>query len=482
MEMAPNYEGKIAEIASVFTDMSDFSIRELAYPAGRISIVYFSNFSSKKMINRYIIEPISNAFASGNTDCALESIITNAKVERRTELSAVTEAILSGNAVVLRDGDSDYGLAVFTKNEEGRSFEEPETENVIRGPHEGFSENGESSAMLLRRRLHTTKLKKRTFTVGGVTGTDVSVMYLEGIAMEKTVSEVCRRIEAIETDAILDSGHVEMFIQDGKYALYPTVGNSERPDKVAAKLLEGRVAVIVDGSPVVLTAPYLFCEALQVTEDYAKSPYYASFIRILRFVSLMIALYLPPLFTALFVRHRDLVAGHFLTLVEGARSTLPFSLLFEVIVVFLIFEIVREVGLRMPKAVGSAVGIVASLILGDSAIEAGIASAPVLIVVAFAAVCNFTQPPYMNPNALYRFLLIVVSGIFGLFGFFAAILISLTHMCMKTSFGVPYFSPFAPIDLAGEKDFLIMTPPPSRHRVPVSLVGKEIIRTKGEKR
>lgn len=471
------------ELSGVFFDVSDFSIRELTFGEHRIMVAYISGYSSKVFINKYIIEPITYAYENGTAKFPLESIITNVKVEKPADLSAAEKAILAGDAIVFYDGEeSGYGIAVATKNEEGRSSSEPETENVIRGPHEGFTESAENNVMLLRRRLRTSRLKKRSMTVGEVSGTDIAVLYIDGIADMNTVDEVCRRISSIQTDAILDSGYVEIYIQDGKTPLYPTVGNSERPDKVAAKLLEGRIAIVVDGSPVVLTVPYLFCEAFQVAEDYSKSPWYATFIRVMRFLSFLIALYLPALFVALFVRHRALLPGYMISLVEDARNSLPFPLFWEVIIIFLLFEIVREVGLRMPKAVGSAVGLVGSLILGDSAIEAGITSAPVLIVVALAAVCNFIVPPYMNSNILYRFFMIVVSGIFGLLGFFAAIAVSLVHMSMKSSVGVPYFSPFAPLDFAGLKDFLFMAPLWSMKRVPVSIARKTVIRAQGEKK
>ena len=480
--MQNRYETLKRELSDVFSDMSDFSFRELTFGEHRIFIAYISNFSAKVYINKYVIEPIAYAYENGTAKFPLETIITNVKVENLSDLSGAENAILAGNAVVFYDGyETGYGISVFTKNDEGRSASEPETENVIRGPHEGFTESGENNAMLLRRKLHTSRLKRRDMNVGSVSKTSITVMYLEGIADSDTVEEICRRISGIETDAVLDSGYIEIFIQDGKTPLYPTVGNSERPDKVAAKLLEGRIAIIVDGSPVVLTVPYLFCEAFQVTEDYSKSPWYATFIRIIRFAAFLTALYLPALFVALFVRHRELMPEYMISLIEEARHSLPFSLFWEVIIIFLLFEVVREVGLRMPKAVGSAVGLVGSLILGDSAIEAGIASAPVLIVVALAAVCNFIVPPYMNSNILYRFLMIVVSGIFGLYGFFTAITVSLLHMCMKTSAGVPYFSPFAPMDIAGLKDFLFMAPLWAMRRVPISIAHKTVIRRKGEK-
>jgi spore germination protein KA len=305
---------------------------------------------------------------------------------------------------------------------------------------------------------------------------------MEGIATESLVAEVSQRISSIATDAVLDSGYIEMFIQDGYLPFYPTVGNSERPDKVAAKLLEGRVAIIADGSPVVLTVPYLFCEALQVSEDYTKSPWYATFIRLLRFFAYLTALYLPALFVALFVRHENVIPDYLLSSVRQARENMSFSLFWEVLVIFLIFEAVREVGLRMPKAIGSAIGLVGPLLLGDSAIKAGITSAPILIVVALAAVCNFMIPPYMNTNVLYRFLMIVVSGALGFFGFFAAIAASLVMLCAKTSFGTPYLSPFAPLDIQGLSDFILTFPIWAMKRAPIAITRKMIERTKGKRK
>ena len=470
-----------AELFSVFSDASDFAVRELDFGETKLYIAYFVGFSSREYMNKYMIEPISRAYAAREADVPLSALITNIKIEKLSDFPSAVDAVLAGNAVLFGDlGEDTLGISVFTKNDTGRSTEEPDTENVIRGPHEGFTESGENNVVLVRRRLHSARLKRLSFTVGTVSKTDVSVLYMEGIAKKELVSLVCKRISEIRTDAILDSGYVEICIQDGKAPFYPTVGNSERPDKVAAKLMEGRVAIVVDGSPVVLTAPYLFCEAFQVTEDYTKSPWYATFIRLLRFVSYAVALYLPALFVALFVRHKDVLPEYLISSVSEAREDLPFSLFWEVLVIFLIFEAVREVGLRMPKAVGSAVGLVGSLILGDSAIKAGITSAPVLIVVALAAVCNFMIPPYMNANILYRFFMIVISGALGLFGFFAAVTLAAVMLCAKSSFGVPYLSPFAPIDPWGLRDFIYMAPLWAMKRAPISITGKEIRRADGK--
>ena len=470
------------KFTSFFSDMADFGIREFRFGKTKLYIAYFVGFCSRDYVNRYVIEPISAVYAAGETGIALSSLITNIKIEKLKDFSEATAAVLAGNAVLFGDiGESALGISVFTKNDTGRSMSEPDTENVIRGPHEGFTESAENNVVLLRRRLHSEKLKRKNFSVGNISKTDISVLYMEGIAKESLIFDVCQRLKRIQTDAILDSGTVEIFIQDGEMPFYPTLGNSERPDKVAAKLMEGRVAILVDGSPVVLTAPYLFCEAFQVTEDYAKSSFYASFIRLLRMVSYLVALYLPALFVALFVRHKGILPDVLLKSVEEAREKLSFSLFWEVLVVFLIFEAVREVGLRMPKAIGSAIGLVGPLLLGDSAIKAGITSAPVLIVVALAAVCNFIVPPYMNTNMLYRFFMIVISGALGFFGLFVAVMGSVVMLCAKSSFGVPYLSPFAPIDPFGLLDFIYMAPIFKMTRVPISIAGKVIRRNNGKK-
>ena len=472
-----------AKFFSVFSDCSDFAVRELRFGKTEIYIAYFVGFSSRDYINEYVIEPISRAWATREPGMTISSLITNVKIQKLIDFSSAKEAVLAGNAVVFGDIREDaLGIEVFTKNDTGRSINEPDTENVIRGPHEGFTESGENNAVLLRRRIHSERLKRKSVSVGELTKTDVSILYMEGIATESLVAEVSQRISSIATDAVLDSGYIEMFIQDGYLPFYPTVGNSERPDKVAAKLLEGRVAIIADGSPVVLTVPYLFCEALQVSEDYTKSPWYATFIRLLRFFAYLTALYLPALFVALFVRHENVIPDYLLSSVRQARENMSFSLFWEVLVIFLIFEAVREVGLRMPKAIGSAIGLVGPLLLGDSAIKAGITSAPILIVVALAAVCNFMIPPYMNTNVLYRFLMIVVSGALGFFGFFAAIAASLVMLCAKTSFGTPYLSPFAPLDIQGLSDFILTFPIWAMKRAPIAITRKMIERTKGKRK
>lgn len=464
-----------------FAGMSDFVVRELNFGKDRFYILYMMGHASKELINRFIIEPLSTAYLRGGSENPVDVIVTGGGFYKAICYEEAKDSVLEGNALILFPSmPSDaYGYVCAVKNDEGRSVSEPETENVVRGPHDGFTESAQNNVMLLRRRIKTERLKSEKLVLGNLTKTDVWVMYLSNIVNANALSILKQRLADIRADAIMDSGSVEMYICDGKHALYPTVGNSERPDKVAAKLLEGRIAVIVDGSPVVLTVPYLFCEGFQVSEDYAKSSVFATFVRSLRFVSLLLGVFLPGLFLALATHHMDFLPGEMVEFMAKTREGMTVSLTWEIITAFLIFEILREVGLRMPKAVGSAVGVVGSLILGESAVSAGIISSFVLIIVAFSAVCNFICAPYMNPNSVFRFALIVSGGAFGIFGVFTLSAWAMISSSAKTSFGVPYFSPLAPVSAEGLGDFLYMTPIWNMRKVPPSVSGRNITRTQG---
>ena len=400
-------------ICGEFAGMSDFLCRELDFGNEKIYILHIIGHASKDLINKFIIEPISVSHLRGGSENPISGVITGGGFRRAVSFADAVSSVLEGNAVILFCGmpEDIFGYVCAVKNDEGRAGTEPETENVIRGPHDGFNESAQHAAMLLRRRIKSTRLKSEKLTVGSLTKTDVIIMYISDLVNREALDMLKHRLADIRADAAIDSGSVETYIQDGKYPLYPTVGNSERPDKVAAKLLEGRIAVIVDGSPVVLTVPYLFCEGFQVSEDYSKSTFFATFVRTLRFAAVLLGVFLPGLFLALTTHHTAYLPSEMAEFMAKTREDMTVSLTWEIISAFIIFEVLREVGLRMPKAVGSAVGVVGSLILGESAVSAGIISPFVLIIVAFSAVCNFICAPYMSPIPARRVLPHMISPI-----------------------------------------------------------------------
>lgn len=468
-------------ILADFARMSDLCERHLSFGGRDFFIYYIIGLCSKELLNSFLLEPLSSAFLRGGAQFPLGDIVTGGGFSSAPDYASAKSAVLAGNAlIVFPDMPPDiFGYICAVKNDEGRASTEPETENVVRGPHDGFTESAQGNAALLRRRIKSEKLKSEKLTIGSLSGTEVIIMYVSDLVNLEALALLKRRLGSVKTDVLIDSGSLEMYVQDGKYALYPTVGNSERPDKVAAKIAEGRIAVIVDGSPVVLTVPYLFCEGLQVSEDYSKSTFFATFVRSLRFLALALGIFLPGLFLALAQNHASFLPQEMVDFMAETRKDMTVSLTWEIISAFLIFEILREVGLRMPKAVGSAVGVVGSLILGESAVSAGIISPFVLIIVAFSAVCNFICAPYMNPNAIFRFALIIAGGAFGVFGFFALCAAALLLGAGKSSFGVPYFSPFAPLSAEGMRDFLYMSPIWKMKKVPPAVSGRNAWRTEG---
>jgi spore germination protein KA len=392
-------------------------------------------------------------------DESMLGIITTSEVKTVDSTEKASEFLLGGFAVVFTDiseGVSAY--ACMARNDPGRSVSEPESETVVRGPREGFTEKAEDNTALIRKRLRTPALKIINLTVGSYSETNVRVLYLEGVADGRLVEDIISRIENMKLPTVMDSGYIEQLLTGGRNSLFTEVGNSEKPDKVAAKISSGRVAIICDGSPVVLTVPYLFVEGLQSAEDYLKTPYYASFIRIIRFFSMLVSLYLPSFYIAVMEHHKNAVPYKLYLAISDKRSDIPFSLFGELIVILVIFEFIREVGIRMPGPVGSAVSIVGGLILGDAAISAGISSAPVIMVASLTAICTFIVPPFMNSTVLVRLVNILLARFFGIVGIAASAVILAARLASKDSFGVPYMMPFSVPSAAGSFDGLLMNP------------------------
>lgn len=469
-------EKKISELKRIFGKCDDLQIRRFTVSEVDFAIIYLDNLSDRELLSSAVIEPIIRNFNTADsfpTDC-----ISAAALSEACDEAEIIDKLLNGAALLLFSSDDmqSHGYIAAVRDESGRSISEPETENVVRGPHEGFVESAPANAALLRRRIKTPALKYESFVIGSLSKSKIIVMYIDGTANAESLEILRARLQQIKTDSVLDSGYIESFITGKKAPFLPTVGNSERPDRVAAKLLEGRIAVICDGSPVVLTVPYMFCEALQSTEDYSKSTYYATFVRLIRFISLLLAVYTPAVFCALMYFHQPVFPLSLLLKIQSARKDLPFSLFIELTVILIAFEIIREVGIRMPRTVGDAVSIVASLILSDSAIEAGIASAPVIIIVAITAICNFCIPPYMNQTVLIRFTALIAARLFGFFGIAVFTAVLLAALCGIDSFGIPYMTPFAPVSATGLLDSLFMTPLKYMKKTPPSITGKNLDR------
>lgn len=391
-----------------------------------------------------------------NIDVIKNRIISAAEIKKTHSINEIIDSCLCGNTVLIIDGFNE-GLIIDSKDYKGRKVEEAKTEATVRGPRDGFSESISINISLLRSRIRNPNLIFKTINIGKQTRTSICIVYLKNIANPKLVEEVCKRLKRINTDAILESGYIEQFIEDAPYSVFPTVGNSEKPDTAAAKILEGRVGILVNGTPFILTVPMLFIEGFQSAEDYYSRPYYSNVIRTLRFICFMITILLPAVYVMLSTFHQELIPTTLLFTIASGREGVPFPAILEVGLMLITFEILREAGVRLPRPVGQAVSIVGALVIGQSAVSAGLVGGILVIIVALTGVSSFAVPVFTDAESILRILLLILAGTLGVFGVGIGLLVTLIHIVSLRSFGTPYFSPFAPIEKDDIKDSFVRT-------------------------
>ncbi|WP_342774557.1 spore germination protein [Paenibacillus piri] len=448
-----------------FQYCDDIVFQPLNRGYGKGTLVFLKEIASNEALSEVqgvLFELLSESAAKPDPTHLLNVLSTRfllGKVADVKDARTVISGILSGCAILLLE--ECHSVFMFpTANSNGRSIAEPNTDQVVRGPREGFVERIDTNILLLRRRIQSSSLKVQYLTVGKQSHTRLAIVYVEDIAEESIVEEVRRRLTDINIDAILESNYIEELIADGPYSPFPTIYNSERPDRVCGDLLEGKVAIVTDGTPFVLTVPALFVEFFQSNEDYYDSFYTASIIRLIRVFGAIIAMLLPAFYVAVTTIHQDVMQTPLLIRVAGSREDLPFPVMIEALFMQLTFEVVREAGLRMPKAVGNAVTIVGTLVIGQAAVQAGLVGALMVIVVALTALTTFILPNYsfMQVFRYGNFPMLILAGLFGLMGILVGLMLLLAHLCSLRSFGVPYLSPVTPSAKEGWKDVLIRAP------------------------
>jgi hypothetical protein len=381
-------------------------------------------------------------------------------INELNDLDSIVRKVLSGHTILLVD-EIDHVFLFGSTDSTGREVTEPDTERTVRGPKEGFVEDIQTNLRLIRKKLRTPSLKVEHLTLGKQTNTQISIVYIKGIADEEIVQEVHRRLSRIDIDGVLDSHYLESMIKDSPRSPFPTVFNTERPDRVCGGLLDGKVAILTDGTPSALTAPAMFVEFLHSSEDYYDGSLFATIIRWTRFLGLFVALILPAFYIGLTMFHQDLLQTPFLLRIAANREVLPYPVLVEGIFMLLTYEMIREAGLRMPKIFGGAVVTILGLVLiGQIAIQAGLIGPVMMIVVAVSALISFSLPNY-EFHQVIRFCgipLLLLAGFFGFMGIIVGLMFGLTHLVSIRSFGVPYFSPVSPARKEGWKDVFIRAP------------------------
>ncbi|QKS45623.1 spore germination protein [Paenibacillus cellulosilyticus] len=388
-----------------------------------------------------------------------QSILKAGSVEEHSRLDQTLDALISGLAILFVDG-FDRAFAIDVKHYPDRSITPSEAETVVRGPRDSFTENIRTNTALVRRRIKHPDLRIEGHRAGRVTMTNLSILYIKGIARHSIVDEVRSRLRRIDIDAVLESGYIEAMIQDNARSTFPTVYHTERPDVIAAELLEGKIAIMVDGTPIVLVVPALFVSFFHSPEDYYQRADVASFIRLLRSIGVFFTLLGPSFYIALTTFHQEMLPTQLIVRLISQREGIPFPAFIEAMLMEITFDILREAGVRMPKMFGPTVSFVGTLIIGQSAVEAGIVSPAMLIVVAFTAISSLVIPETSMSMSLrlLRYPLMVLSGTFGLYGMMAGIILLTLHLCSLRSFGVPYMSPLAPFTEEDAGDTLIRLP------------------------
>lgn len=424
-------------------------------------IVYIDNMADIEELNDHALAPLMKASLTRPEEIEgflrEELPIVSAKPVQTFDECA--KHVAAGNPVLFIDG-WDRALNLGLQKGEKRGVSEPESEPVIRGSKEGFIESAQTNTALLRRRIQSPQLKMEEMRLGRYTQTRVIVAYIEGIVNEGVLEEVKRRLERIDIDGVLESGYIEELIEDNPYSPFPQINVTERVDTVAAGLLQGHVAIITDGTPEVLTVPLVFPMLLQAAEDYYVRFTYATVVRWLRYLLFFFSLTAPSFYVATISFHPEAVPTEQLFNFAAAREKIPLPTVVEAFIMEVAFEALREAGLRLPKIVGPAVSIVGALIIGEAAVNAGLVSAPVVIVVAITGIASFTVPRYALGYSMriLRFPLLIISGSFGMVGFSLALIALTVHLATLRSFGVPYLAPLAPFRPKGLKDALWRSP------------------------
>lgn len=469
--LSADLASNLARIKGIFQNCSDIVYRQFLFAQRediRLVLIYTDGLPDKYQVSEQIMRALSLEVPMAAPDADItkasayhlikERGLCVHQVKETDRLEDVIEAVLSGDTVLLVEGHP-FAIINGMRGWEARQVSESENEMVVRGPRESFVETLRTNTALLRRKIKNSDLKLEMMQLGRVTKTDVAVVYVKGIANDKLVEEVKSRLQGIDLDSILESGYVEELIQDNTWSPFPQINHTEKPDRLAARLLEGRVGIMVDGTPIVLSVPTVFVEFMHSAEDYYERFQIGTVVRIIRFLSMFLSLVMPSFYIAIITFHQEMLPTALLLSLAAQREAVPFPAFVETLLMELTFEILREAGIRLPRQVGQAVSIVGALIVGEAAVRAGLVAPATVIVVAFTGISSFVYF-YSASFAirLLRFPMIVLSATLGLYGLISVLIVIVVHLCALRSFGTPYLSPIAPVSLGDMKDLIVRAP------------------------
>ncbi len=429
------------EILSYLGNSFDIEAHEVISCAGSVWVIYVDENTDKAILAESVLKPLLKLQSLSARE--VEKLIhPPAKVEKIRGAESGASEVAKGNAVIVAGQDV---LMLTMKKVAMRPVSEPPTSSVVKGPREGFVENLNTNLSLLRRRLGTTKLRFEQFEVGKYSKTAVVMSYIEGITHPKIVKKIRSKIQEIDIDGVFDSSYVGKKLERSEESIFRQVGTTEKPDILAHKMLEGRVGIIVDGSPIALSVPFLFIEDFQDSGDYYRRDYRATVLRLVRIFGSFVAVLLAALFVAVQEYQYQVLPLKFLITIINSTSGIPLTPTLEMLFVVLLFEILNETSLRMPKYVGMALSVVGAIVLGDTAVKAGLLSSPAVLVAALSGIGLYCVPDDVGTFSLLRICFIGIGGILGLYGIVLGFVCLLGYLASIDAYGSPYLAPYAPL-------------------------------------
>lgn len=454
--------------------------------AAQCCIIYFDGMVNTEIVNENIIHPILRSDLSEDIESdnlleeLMKKVIVSNNVTLENKINQIVSSVIYGDTLFLLEG-YDKALVISSKGWQTRSITEPESSRVVRGPREGFTESIMVNLTLVRRRINNPDLKFKFKEIGVRTHTKTCICYIEGLALEGILSELEHRLNKIDLDGIIDSGYIQELIKDAPLSPFETVGSSERPDVIAAKLLEGRIALFVDGSPFVLTVPYLIVENFQSNEDYYSNYILGTLNRFLRGFTAVTSSIIPAIFLSLVTYHQEMLPTPLLLSFSSSRQGVPFPTGLSLFLMLFIFDILREAGTRMPAAIGQAINIVGTLVLGQAAVEAKLVSAPVIIVTALTGITTLINMNLLGAIIIWRTLLLLGASFLGVYGFLFVLIALYMNLMSIRSFGVPYMMGITRAKNHDGQDIWIRAPWWTMTLRPKIIAAKNLVRESSRK-
>lgn len=465
--LSKNIDSNVQALKQIFGISTDIIYREFQFAGLKKAVLIFiDGFVDTQSVDSAVLQPLINYNMTPSKDgktffvkmskLIQDDVIYASNIKISNNIYTTADDVVSGNCALLIDGE-EQSIIIDLKKFDKRAVEEPQIESVIRGPREGFTENLSTNIILIRRRLRTPRLKIETSTLGRISKTSIAVLYIDNVVKESLLKEVKSRLKEIDVDILNGTANIEELIEDNNSSIFAQFGVTERPDRFSAGLCEGHVGILVDNTPMSLIAPVTFVDFMKSTEDYYDRYILSSLLTIMRYIFLMISIYLPAFYIALVSFHQGMIPRPLLLTIASSREGVPFPSFVELFLMQMFFEGLQEASTRLPRVAGQTVSIIGGLAIGQAAIQAGIVSAATVVVVTVTGIATFVIPKQglVSSVRILRFPMLILSGTLGLYGIFIGLIFTLTHMAKLRSFGVPYLVPLAPLKLRDIKDAFV---------------------------